>query len=178
MRIITLVISLFLLVTLSCSENKKLDRVELTYSEFQNKLKLNMNYDSIVSIFGDPSKDAGSGIHIYVYPLNDSSEIWIGYTDRIMYVKRVDKDQQFIENLKFLSSVGIITGPDLRMCACCGGWYIRIDGISYEFDSLPSDSKINLQNEKFPVTVKIDWQLSDLTACPDKKMVIQKVTMQ
>lgn len=178
MRIIAYILTIFLLVTLSCSENKNLDHGELTYSDFQYRLKMDMNFDAIVSIFGNPSKDAGSGIHIYVYPLIDSSEIWIGYTDRIMYVKRVDKDQQLIENLKFLSSVGMITGPDLRMCPCCGGWYIRIDGLSYEFDSLPADSKINLQTEKFPVTVKIDWQLSDLTACPDKRIIIQKVTSQ
>ncbi len=178
MRFLTYLLILVLVVTFSCSENKNLDKGELTYSEFQNRLKMDMNYNSIVSIFGNPSKDAGSGIHIYVYPLNDLSEIWIGYTDRIMYVKRVDKDQHFIENLKILNSIGIITGPDLRMCACCGGWYILIDGINYAFDTLPADSKIELQNEKFPVTVRIDWQLSDLSACPDKRIVIQKATRQ
>jgi len=178
MRTITYILTLFIMVTLACSGTKNLDKGELTYSEFQNKLKLDMNYESIVSIFGNPSRDAGSGIHIYVYPLNDLSEIWIGYTDRIMYVKRVDKDQKFMENLKSLNSIGIIIGPDLRMCACCGGWYIWIDGIAYEFDTLPVDSKIDLQNEKFPITVITDWQLSDLSACPDKRIIIQKVTRQ
>ena len=178
MRIISYLLTLLVLVTLACSDTKNLDKGALTYLEFQNKLKLDMNYESIVSIFGNPSRDAGSGIHIFVYPLNDLSEIWIGYTDRIIYVKRVDKDQKFMENLKSLNSVGIITGPDFRMCACCGGWYIRIDGIVYEFDTLPVDSKIDLQNEKFPFTVIIDWQLSDLSACPDKRIIIQKATRQ
>jgi hypothetical protein len=171
-------LALFLLVLLSCSENKNSDSGALTYSEFQNKLKLNMNYDALISSFGDPSKDAGSGIHIYVFPMIDSTEIWIGYTDRILYARRVDKDHQFLENVKFLNSIGTITGSDIRMCACCGGWYIQIDGINYEFDSLPVDSKIDLSAEKFPVSVKIDWQLSDVPACPDKRIVIQKISRQ
>lgn len=176
MQNISRILTIYLLVTISCSVNSSLNKDILTYSDFQTKLKMDMDFKTLVSTFGNPSKDAGSGIHIYVYPLNDLSELWIGYTDRILYVKLVGKDQKFIENLKLLNSIATITGPDLRMCACCGGWYITIDGINYEFESLPVDAKINLQTEKFPVTVKIDWQLSDLSACPDKKILIQKIT--
>jgi hypothetical protein len=72
-------------------------------------------------------------------------------------------------------SNGIITGGDFRMCACCGGWFIQIDNTIYEFDKLPDNSKINLDTESFPVYVKLDWQLSDLTGCPDKKITIQRI---
>lgn len=178
MRITTYILTFLVLVTLACSGPKNLDKGELTYLDFQNKLKLDMNYESMVSIFGSPSRDAGSGIHIYVYQLNDLSELWIGYASGILYARRMDKDRKFIENLKSLNSVGIITGPDLRMCACCGGWYIRIDGIDYEFDTMPVDSKIDLQNEKFPITVMVDWQLSNSSACPDKRIIIQKIAKQ
>jgi len=72
-------------------------------------------------------------------------------------------------------SSGIITGADFRMCACCDGWFIQIDSTIYEFYKLPDNSKINLDTESFPVYVKLDWQLSDLTGCPDKKITIQRI---
>ena len=69
-------------------------------------------------------------------------------------------------------SKGIITGPDLRDCACCGGWYITIDTTAYEFDSLPVNSKIDLGKETFPIHVKLDWQLSERLPCPVKWITI------
>ncbi len=63
-------------------------------------------------------------------------------------------------------STGTITGPDLRMCICCGGWQIMIDNQTYNFDLLPSDSKIDLEHETFPVYVSLDWQLSQKIKCP------------
>lgn len=56
-------------------------------------------------------------------------------------------------------SVGIITGEDMTMCACCGGYIIYIDDVRYLFDSVPENSGINLQKETFPLTVQLDWQL-------------------
>jgi hypothetical protein len=72
-------------------------------------------------------------------------------------------------------SRGIITGPDLRDCACCGGWYITIDTTDYEFDSLPVNSNIDLGKETFPVYVKLDWQLSDRLPCPYKRIEIARI---
>jgi hypothetical protein len=69
-------------------------------------------------------------------------------------------------------STGIITGPDLRDCACCGGWYITIDTTHYEFDSLPVSSNIDLAKETFPVHVKLDWKLSERPSCPYKWITI------
>lgn len=79
---------------------------------------------------------------------------------------------------KDYKSQGKITGPDIRMCACCGGWYIQIDNLTYEFDSLPDNSNINLQTETFPVFVKLDWQLSDKGGCPDKRITIQRIVKE
>jgi|WetSurSiteA1Bulk_404760.scaffolds.fasta_scaffold40537_2 hypothetical protein len=72
-------------------------------------------------------------------------------------------------------SAGKIIGPDYRMCSCCGGWYIEIDSVIYEFDTLPDNSDINLQEESFPLPVKLDWQISDKAACPDKRIIIQRI---
>jgi len=71
-------------------------------------------------------------------------------------------------------SKGIITGPDLRMCICCGGWRIAIEGETYNFDSLPVSSDINLQKETFPINVKLDWVQSTAMSCP-KWIEIQKI---
>jgi hypothetical protein len=57
---------------------------------------------------------------------------------------------------KYQSS-GIITGPDIRACICCGGYFIEIDNSTYNFDTLPASSAINLETETFPITVNLDW---------------------
>jgi hypothetical protein len=63
-------------------------------------------------------------------------------------------------------SHGSITGQDYRMCACCGGWLITIDNKQYQFAKLPDNSSIDLNTEKFPLTVKLDWELNS-TGCPN-----------
>lgn len=72
-------------------------------------------------------------------------------------------------------SSGKITGPDYRMCACCGGWYIQIDSTTYEFDTLPHNSGINLETESFPLLVKLDWQLTNAAYCPYGRITIQRI---
>jgi hypothetical protein len=79
------------------------------------------------------------------------------------------------ENVSNYKSNGIIIGPDPRMCACCGGWYIQIDTITYEFDALPDNSDINLQVVSFPIPVKLDWELATEAACPDTRITILRI---
>ena len=79
------------------------------------------------------------------------------------------------DNNEDYKSKGKILGPDYRECACCGGFYIQIDSLTYEFDSIPTNSNINLQKDTFPISVKLDWQLSDNPACPNKRISIQKI---
>jgi hypothetical protein len=70
-----------------------------TYFYFREHLKSAMNFNDIVAKFGKPAKDIGSGIHIYVYPLADGTEIWIGYAGKILYAKHVDKNGQIIDSI-------------------------------------------------------------------------------
>jgi hypothetical protein len=72
-------------------------------------------------------------------------------------------------------SKGTIIGPDLRDCACCGGWYIKIDTTEYEFDSLPNETDIDLLKDTFPIKVKLDWELSDRMPCPYKWVIITRI---
>ena len=61
------------------------------YHDFQTTLKKDLKFDSISVLFGDPYKDIGHGNNLYVYILNDSTEIWIGYTDHILFARHVSK---------------------------------------------------------------------------------------
>ena len=81
-------------------------------------------------------------------------------------------------NTSDFQSTGIITGVDYKMCACCGGWYIQIDNVTYEFETLPAGSAFDLQNVTFPIMVKLDWQLSTKPACPDKKIDILRIVKE
>ncbi|MBK9736505.1 MAG: hypothetical protein IPO92_16720 [Saprospiraceae bacterium] len=95
-----IILSTFLLVAFySCTNENNLIKRELTYSDFKDNLKIDMTYDSIVAKFGEPLKDIGSGIHIYVYQLTDATEIWIGYTDKILYARHMDKNGQLLESI-------------------------------------------------------------------------------
>ncbi|MGY5147925.1 MAG: hypothetical protein ACW9W4_08000 [Candidatus Nitrosopumilus sp. bin_7KS] len=76
-----------------------MEKVIPTLDDFKNTLSEPYSIDTIFSKFGEPHDDIGSGIHIYVYELNDSTEIWIGYTDHIWYVKHVDLDGNVLEEL-------------------------------------------------------------------------------
>ncbi len=74
-----------------------MNKIVPTLDDFKNTLNESQDIETIFSKFGEPQADIGSGIHIYVYELNDSTEIWIGYVDRILYVQHVDSDGNNLE---------------------------------------------------------------------------------
>jgi hypothetical protein len=76
-----------------------MDKITPTLDDFENTLSEPFDIDIIFSKFGEPHDDIGSGIHIYVYELNDFTEIWIGYTDDILYVNHVDADGNQLKEL-------------------------------------------------------------------------------
>jgi len=45
--------------------------------------------EEVFKDFGKPEKDIGSGIHIYVYGLDDGSKVWIGCVEKVIYVSHV-----------------------------------------------------------------------------------------
>ena len=94
MKSLVLSILLYTLVSASCSKGN--ETAIDTYEYFSTHLEANMNYSNIVSAFGEPEQDIGSGIHIYVYKLKDGTTIWIGYTDTILYARHMDSNQQLL----------------------------------------------------------------------------------
>lgn len=76
-----------------------MEKIIPTLDDFKHTISEPYDIDEIFSKFGPPHDDIGSGIHIYVYDLNDLTEIWIGYTDHVLYVKHIDSNGNLLEEL-------------------------------------------------------------------------------
>jgi len=76
-----------------------MEKITPTLDDFKNVISEPYDINDIFSKFGQPHDDIGSGIHIYIYELNDSTQIWIGYTDHIWYVKHVDVHGEVLDEL-------------------------------------------------------------------------------
>ena len=76
-----------------------MDKITPTLDDFKDILSDSRDIDVIFSKFGKPHDDIGSGIHIYVYELNDSTEVWIGYAENVWYVKHVDENGNLLTDL-------------------------------------------------------------------------------
>lgn len=50
---------------------------------------------------------------------------------------------------------GVLTGPDLAMCPCCGGTFIKIQNRTYRIDSLPASL-----NGPFPINVSLTYTIA------------------
>lgn len=86
-----------LAVVLASCDDSDINRDSIEY--FQRHLKPDMNYKTLTFIFGEPDSDIGSGIHIYVYNLDDGTKVYVGYTDKILYARHFDENNQLLEQL-------------------------------------------------------------------------------
>jgi hypothetical protein len=98
-RILPKVILLICLFGSCDKQQTKVENYKSTFEDFRDNLTKEMDYQAIVVKFGEPARDIGSGIHIYVWELKDSTEIWIGYVDKIFYARHVDKDRNILHTL-------------------------------------------------------------------------------
>lgn len=76
-----------------------MEKIIPTLDDFKNTLSEHYTIDAVFSKFGEPHDDIGSGIHIYVYELNDLTNVWIGYANEILYVRNVDSQGNILESL-------------------------------------------------------------------------------
>ena len=53
---------------------------------------------------------------------------------------------------------GIITERDYRKCGCCGGWFIKIKGDTLRAPTLPQSFSESLDDNEFPLPVKLNWK--------------------
>ena len=56
---------------------------------------------------------------------------------------------------------GVLEGVDPTFCGCCGGWIIQIDGLegNFRIENVPDKSDVDLQNDTFPMNVKLNYEL-------------------
>jgi hypothetical protein len=55
-------------------------------------------------------------------------------------------------------SAGTIMGADMTMCACCGGYFIEINGATYHFNKTELPSDFTFTDEQLPLKVDLDWK--------------------
>ena len=86
----------------------QIDNKQLSFNDFKSTLRKDMDHKAIIETFGQPDKDIGSGIYIYIYELPDSTTIIIGCTDHVLYASHCDKESNLLHDF-FENSDAIIT---------------------------------------------------------------------
>jgi hypothetical protein len=73
-------------------------------------------------------------------------------------------------------SRGEIIGYDATLCACCGGYIIKIDGFNYLFfdEDVHGGSPFNIMDINYPVNVLLDWSLKT-GDCPNGRIEVFKI---
>ncbi|HTF18230.1 MAG TPA: hypothetical protein VK658_09175 [Chryseolinea sp.] len=101
-----LIISALAVTSSSCKKKDNFLKDDRRY--FQEMLRVDMDYSDLVNAFGEPPVDlnaewAGAdGLHIYQYPLMDSTFVRIGYTSKIEYACLVDDRSNLVEDMLFI----------------------------------------------------------------------------
>lgn len=85
---------LFFTILAGCDDSD-VNRNSIEY--FQNHLRNDMVYSDLKSTFGEPDADIGSGIHVYVYNLDDGTQVAIGFTDKILYARHINETELLAE---------------------------------------------------------------------------------
>ncbi|MGY5147908.1 MAG: hypothetical protein ACW9W4_07915 [Candidatus Nitrosopumilus sp. bin_7KS] len=89
----------YLQIGLQSPTSSYMDKIVPTIDDFRKFASDSPDIDNIFYRFGEPADDIGSGIHIYVYELNDNTQVWIGYSNEILYVRNVNAYGNVLESL-------------------------------------------------------------------------------
>ncbi len=75
------------------------------------------------------------------------------------------------------TSSATITGPDLGMTSCSGGYWIQIDAttVTNRVETLPAGSGIDLTTATFPIRVNLNWHYN--TPNPCGFIIVDAITM-
>lgn len=94
----------------ACKKKSKFLRDDVRY--FREMLRADMDYDDIVEYFGTPPEDlnaayaAEDGLHIYQYPLYDTTFVRIGFTTKMEYACLADTNANIYEDLIVIAHEG------------------------------------------------------------------------
>jgi|GEM_PF-2573581 len=86
-RIGAFVLALSLVAVVACRRSGPVEPLSL--ATVQREVKVGMTLPELAKKIGPPLRDIGSGIHIYVYNIDDGTQLLVGYTDRVLYARQV-----------------------------------------------------------------------------------------
>lgn len=72
-------------------------------------------------------------------------------------------------------NTGTITGPDMAMCACCGGYFMVIDGTKYRFDKSELPAGFTFNDEQLPLRVKLSFEAKTVSCTGLNWIKISKI---
>ena len=96
-------IAILVLATSCRKKTSSFPKDDLRY--FTDLLEADMDNDDVLSVLGEPKVDlnaewaAEDGLHIYQYPLGDSTYVRIGVTDKLNYACVVDEHNNLLEDI-------------------------------------------------------------------------------
>ena len=64
-----------------------------------------------------------------------------------------------------------LIGPDYRLCACCGGWFIQIEGETYRALTLPEEFTNSLALYSLPLDIYVEWSPVE-TPCLGDEIIV------
>ena len=86
-----------LVIMVACNDDPDVNRDTIEY--FQEHLHADMTHNQLKTTFGEPDDDVGSGLHIYVYKLDDGTKVVIACSDKIFSAKHIDADDKLLQEL-------------------------------------------------------------------------------
>lgn len=72
-------------------------------------------------------------------------------------------------------NTGTITGQDMTLCACCGGYFITIEGIQYRFEKTELPAGFTFSDNQLPLQVELDWNLKTDVCSNFNRITISKI---
>lgn len=92
-----LIIAFSVVLLFGCSQRREAPAGSLDY--FRQNLTAGMDISEIKETFGETKVLTNPTVSVYKYHLVDSTEVWIGYTDKIVYACFVDERHNLVEDL-------------------------------------------------------------------------------
>lgn len=72
-------------------------------------------------------------------------------------------------------NIATITGADMTLCACCGGYFIEIDAIQYRFEKSELPSGFTFDDKQLPLEVELNWKLKTDQCVGSKWITISRI---
>lgn len=72
-------------------------------------------------------------------------------------------------------NTGTITGADMAMCACCGGYFIVIDGTKYRFEKSELPTGFTFNDEQLPLRVQLNFDVKTVSCTGYNWIKISKI---